>query len=77
MTDRKEGGAHHGYGIYRAAFEILESINKLPPSELVSSHEGDGGPELLAATGDASVYSENSGTLTSTIAMLEGEHELN
>jgi hypothetical protein len=26
MTDRKEGGAHHNYNIYRAAFEILESI---------------------------------------------------
>ena len=36
LTDRNEGGAHHGYGIYRAAFEILESIDALPPSELES-----------------------------------------
>ena len=41
MTDRKEGGAHHGYGIYRAAFEILESVDQLPPSELGSQHQAD------------------------------------
>ena len=34
LTDRKEGGAHTGYVIYRAAFEILERIGELPSSEL-------------------------------------------
>lgn len=41
VTDRKEGGAHHGYSIFRAAFEILECIQELPPSELSCDDKGN------------------------------------
>jgi Ca2+-binding EF-hand superfamily protein len=51
LTDRKEGGAHHGYAIFRAANEILDSIGKLPESELEtedeSMTEGDGAATSL------------------------------
>jgi flagellin-like hook-associated protein FlgL len=39
LTDRKEGGAHRGYAIYRAANEILCRIGKLPESELQTEDE--------------------------------------
>ena len=33
MTDRKEGGAHHSYNIFRAAFELLEATGNLPDNK--------------------------------------------
>ena len=35
MTDRKEGGAHHSYNVFRAAFELLEATGNLPDNKAV------------------------------------------
>jgi len=74
ITDRKEGGAHHGYGIYRAAFEILESINELPASELVSSCEKEDSDTNAVGSGGNSAFSGEMEALKSEVVALTDGH---
>ena len=50
MTDRKHGGAHHGYQIFRAAFELLEAIGEVPDVINLEKQEEEA---VRALTGDS------------------------